>query len=313
MPPELTTHFSFLSLPRELRDEIYRHLVVSEPPCRPVSVTSNDLPDVFQRRNLSIFRTCRQIYEEAEKVFYSENIFTVEVRLQLYSGGGAPFSQLVVIEHSAPWEELQYAYVPRPKSSDTDISENFWGVYKPMSREYPVGIPFKPIKPPPSTLSIRCGQMIRHLDIHIKVAHVFLFPPTRHSMETYKNLIRSLAARLHLLVPQAMKAITIDTSYRLKDLLNMKVTVPFLTEGYNYLMEIASPLARGDYRVATDIDEELSNLVEEETVKKIQREALDSEVFSDNDELFSDIKMREGCHLATVQGRLIVQPDEAID
>ncbi|KAK6533801.1 hypothetical protein TWF694_002730 [Orbilia ellipsospora] len=316
---EPTTEFPFLSLPRELRDAIYEHLLVSEPPPKPSSAKLDNFSNVFLRRDLSIFQTCRQVYEEAAEVFYSKNTFSVKVRIQRYVGGSPPFRKWVLIEHSAPWEQLDFAYVPPLKSSkesnSTDLpiqSTDYIGQYRP-SDEFPVGVPFKAATPPPpSTLSIRHGQMIRHVDIEIKVAHVLLFSFTRDETGTYKNFTRYIGARISRFAPRALKTVNVDTSYRLKRLLNMNVTVPFLIQGYRYLMELASPLARGDYRVVTDIDGDLNNLVEEGTVNKIQREVFESEASEEDDELLADIRMEEGCHLATVQGRLFVQPDEAL-
>lgn len=61
----------FLDIPAELRNEIYRHVLVKK------SKVSFAHPANFPR-TAALLRTCRQVYEEARGILYSENEFRFE-------------------------------------------------------------------------------------------------------------------------------------------------------------------------------------------------------------------------------------------
>jgi hypothetical protein len=61
----------FLDIPAELRNQIYRHLLVKK------SQVSFAHPINFSR-TAALLRTCRQVYEEARGILYSENEFRFE-------------------------------------------------------------------------------------------------------------------------------------------------------------------------------------------------------------------------------------------
>ncbi|KAK8187885.1 uncharacterized protein BKA78DRAFT_297521 [Phyllosticta capitalensis] len=87
--------FRFLDLPRELRDQIYEHVLVFDTlPVRVVQVPTDGKTlhrstfrlwkaewtyqlgvAVCQRPNLNILKVCQQVYFESAKVFYSKNVF----------------------------------------------------------------------------------------------------------------------------------------------------------------------------------------------------------------------------------------------
>lgn len=94
-------HISFLGLPREVRDTIYRHLLVPEPTLAyPIGTI-----DLFRRgprhftmsdaeRTLRAQRIVnRQFLTESEEIFYSENVFITKWRS--YGGIGHPIRQLL--------------------------------------------------------------------------------------------------------------------------------------------------------------------------------------------------------------------------
>ena len=75
---------TFLSLPLEIRREIYLHLFL-----RPKSIDTNYgrfFPNSQREgypnglRNTSIFRVSKQISEESLDVFYRENVFVVKLQ-----------------------------------------------------------------------------------------------------------------------------------------------------------------------------------------------------------------------------------------
>ncbi|KAF3277657.1 hypothetical protein TWF970_004914 [Orbilia oligospora] len=122
--------FPFLSLPREIRDEIYTHLLIvdSEPlplesaeafgkPAhayspfgewrRRVQPIFEDFPKV----DLSIFRVSRQIHEEASAIFYGKNIFPIRVLVDggHVSRGPTIYDYYIRGRYMAPWEDLIYS------------------------------------------------------------------------------------------------------------------------------------------------------------------------------------------------------------
>lgn len=79
------TPFPFLSLPPELRQQIYRNLVVFPNGVRekPLSMDSH----------LNIFLASRQLYAESSEIFYAENAFLLNSRVaESYFPSSEPFS-----------------------------------------------------------------------------------------------------------------------------------------------------------------------------------------------------------------------------
>lgn len=61
-------HAGFLDIPAEIRNQIYRHVFVAE------DHFNFDSPSNFSR-GAAFLRTCKQVYEEARSILYSENHF----------------------------------------------------------------------------------------------------------------------------------------------------------------------------------------------------------------------------------------------
>lgn len=68
MEPRIT----FLELPGEIREHIYRELLISDNNYREVE---DQDPSTFWTFDLRIYRTCKQIHDEAREVFRRVNIF----------------------------------------------------------------------------------------------------------------------------------------------------------------------------------------------------------------------------------------------
>ena len=86
------TSRSLLKLPRELRDEVYKHVFLSSDVCHhwPSDRIDDDERLVTGVRNTlnhhkAILLTCRQIYLEAFKIFYEVNVFHYNFTSQLPS------------------------------------------------------------------------------------------------------------------------------------------------------------------------------------------------------------------------------------
>ncbi|KAK6359105.1 hypothetical protein TWF696_000272 [Orbilia brochopaga] len=79
MPP-------LLRLPREIRDEIYKHLLLFPTPPTPTGVTSYyNLPQYHHPKvDLAILRVNKQIHDEAATLFYTRNTFLVRVTVNGY-------------------------------------------------------------------------------------------------------------------------------------------------------------------------------------------------------------------------------------
>ena len=78
-------HLSFLSLPPELRNIIYDHLLIQTVRYRqPQRRTGEiDIPNkrspLILRCETNIFAVCRKVYEEASSIFYGQNTVVVDV------------------------------------------------------------------------------------------------------------------------------------------------------------------------------------------------------------------------------------------
>lgn len=59
----------FLTSPREIRDMIYKYIVIADDA---VNINSRVNED-----NAALFRVCRQVHEEVIEVFYEQNIFFI--------------------------------------------------------------------------------------------------------------------------------------------------------------------------------------------------------------------------------------------
>ncbi|CZT14180.1 uncharacterized protein RCC_00154 [Ramularia collo-cygni] len=66
----------FLDLPAELKNIVYREVLVAD---RPINFGS---PGNSFSRTSALLRTCRQVYEEGRSILYSENTFIVERRME---------------------------------------------------------------------------------------------------------------------------------------------------------------------------------------------------------------------------------------
>ncbi|KAA6415891.1 MAG: hypothetical protein FRX48_00610 [Lasallia pustulata] len=95
--------FAFLSLPAELRNPIYRHLLVGGP-------RSND------PRYAQILRTCKQINREATGILYAENI----VRM-LISSTDVLVYELPLFSTGIPLQRIERLEIHiRPRSQSWD-------------------------------------------------------------------------------------------------------------------------------------------------------------------------------------------------
>ncbi|KAJ6262605.1 hypothetical protein Dda_3416 [Drechslerella dactyloides] len=115
--------FPLLQLPPEIRDEIYKHLVIFDtnpPEAESYRSALCDRPSL----DLSILRVNKRIHDEASRILYSKNIFPIRFEIRgtgTYQGNGV-FRDSFRAEYSTFWETLTYQ---RPRSYNS-TGTNFY-------------------------------------------------------------------------------------------------------------------------------------------------------------------------------------------
>ena len=121
----ITAGISFFSLPAEIRQKVYRELLVSP------TVIDVD----FQKQNLhpAIMRTCRLVFQEAHKILYDENTFLMRI--------GIPQELRNVVPVCAPkaTEELSLSAL-----AELDLQYSNLGLYK-MTRQQRISFDRNPL------------------------------------------------------------------------------------------------------------------------------------------------------------------------
>ncbi|KAK6497441.1 hypothetical protein TWF481_011850 [Arthrobotrys musiformis] len=131
--------FPFLSLPREIRDEVYSYLVLLHvPPLPPSDIKivrgsngdhTHVTPYPKSKPSLSILRVNRQIHWEAAEALYSRSVFHIQTTAASSIAGVRP-RQYVRVYWDTPWENL----VVHRNSLLREMSENF--MRKPLISYY---------------------------------------------------------------------------------------------------------------------------------------------------------------------------------
>ncbi|KAK6519113.1 hypothetical protein TWF281_003802 [Arthrobotrys megalospora] len=124
-----------LRLPRELRDEIYKYLLIFPTPPIPFPLDQSQKNEIYisnwsrkpaptkdaiinlerdhKKSHLSIFRVNRQIHDEATEVFYSLNTFCIQVTIKFHRREEAAQERVdkrsyFEVFWDAPWESIGY-------------------------------------------------------------------------------------------------------------------------------------------------------------------------------------------------------------
>ncbi|EWC44286.1 hypothetical protein DRE_01112 [Drechslerella stenobrocha 248] len=123
-----STPFPLLALPRELRNEVYRHLLTMPIPTFLPQPYKVDL--VPKRINTSILRVNKQIHDEATEVLYGSNTFAVylSANLSRIQDTGIDQSSSVSTYCTTPWESVHPSieyYFPghRPRDLPNQLLE----------------------------------------------------------------------------------------------------------------------------------------------------------------------------------------------
>ncbi|KAF3282850.1 hypothetical protein TWF970_001585 [Orbilia oligospora] len=123
------TGFPFLSLPRKIRDEIYKYIVIFHHQQFRPNLTYNPSPrfevPIFkgvaftpasQGGGLAILQVNKQIHSEATQCFYNYNAFPIQIVIDggVYNGGD---DCALLMTCTTPWEDLTYEFT---ESKDPD-------------------------------------------------------------------------------------------------------------------------------------------------------------------------------------------------
>ncbi|KAK6515224.1 hypothetical protein TWF506_007567 [Arthrobotrys conoides] len=127
------TRFPFLKLPSELRDEVYKLIVLRDfNPQLYTPVEGKELqtpppfpPSESDPIDLSILRVNKQIHDEASWIFYTKTVFPV----QILAKWSVDEHNDCDVEYKTPWEEIHYRYrdgkyyyIPSTNPDDIDFS-----------------------------------------------------------------------------------------------------------------------------------------------------------------------------------------------
>ncbi|KAF3118910.1 hypothetical protein TWF569_004629 [Orbilia oligospora] len=113
-------HPTFLSLPREIRDEIFSYLLI----CHRSPQLNNNHPNAIRSfdhlpsklpapykmrcRHLSLFRVSKQIHREAAEVFYKRNVWPIRMVIAREGAESPDCRFRLHVTYEAPWEEVAY-------------------------------------------------------------------------------------------------------------------------------------------------------------------------------------------------------------
>ncbi|KAK6508995.1 hypothetical protein TWF481_003761 [Arthrobotrys musiformis] len=282
------TGFPFLSLPREIRDEIYSYLVLfHHPPFRP-NLTYNPCPKfdipVFKgvafapvsRGGLAILQVNKQVHREATEYFYNHNAFPIQIVIDggVFNGGD---DCSLLLTCTTPWEDLTYEFM---ESRDPELEPS--RAYQPSTyyNENPLDSEFvhaasRPILPLP------CYRgLIRNFNVEIIDTGRFDLAAGQSPMtpEKLRQVLTPFTSRLRDLLEAVGDKVHMDIDL-ISPMFSMheseRETKFQLDEEYRWhykqLIEIAWPLTRGSwsYNLRTP------QIFEDQFVQRIKEETLE--------------------------------------
>ncbi|KAK6535995.1 hypothetical protein TWF281_000242 [Arthrobotrys megalospora] len=261
------TGFPFLSLPREIRDEIYSYLVLfHHQPFRPnLTYTPSprfDIPifkgvafaPVSRGGGLAILQVNKQIHTEATQYFYHNNVFPIQILFdgEIYNGRN---DCTVLLTCTTPWEDLTYEYMesgdPNQEPSRTYQPSRYYNE-NPLDCEY-VHAASRPILPLPCY-----RNLIRKFNVEIIDTGQFDLAEGQSPMipEKLRQVLTPFMARIRDLLGDSgdnvhMDVNLISPTFSMHESECETDTRFQLDETYRWhyrqLIEIAWPLTRGTW------------------------------------------------------------------
>ncbi|KAK6518692.1 hypothetical protein TWF506_005830 [Arthrobotrys conoides] len=264
----MSPSFPFLSLPLELRNEIYKHLLYH--PTQPIPYAlqlQNPPPYCPVSQNLSIFRVNQQIHAEAARIFYTSTTFVIRLVISdwlIPPAKGLAKTQFQVI-YEDPWAEIVYSYDEEGKNWYSGFE-----TYEPDPKDSEL-VHDEEIESIPSH---RYRDLIRHVRVDILTTRVSL-----HSRETHqitdaargkiRKLLLPFAFRLQRILSKdaevevnLISPMFVTQNDRRRD---MNIFTPFPSsentaktlELYKELIETAWPYTTGPWRYKLNLPEKL--------------------------------------------------------
>ncbi|RVD81136.1 uncharacterized protein DFL_009012 [Arthrobotrys flagrans] len=258
------TGFPFLSLPREIRDEIYSYIVLFHHQQFRPNLTYNPSPrfdiPVFKgvafapvsRGGLAILQVNKQVHSEATQYFYNHNAFPIQIVIDggVYNGGD---DCTLLLTCTTPWEDLTYEFMEsrdpdqepsRAYQPSTYYNEN------PLDGEY-IHAASKPILPLPCY-----RNLIRKFNVEIIDTGRFDLAEGQSPMipEKLRQVLTPFTARIRDLLTDCGDKVhmNIDLISPMFSMHESEWETKFqLDEEYRWhyrqLVEIAWPLTRGHW------------------------------------------------------------------
>ncbi|RVD85099.1 uncharacterized protein DFL_003430 [Arthrobotrys flagrans] len=254
----MASSFPFLTLPLELRNEIYKYLLPTPAPLLPYALQLEILPPYCPiSHNLSIFRVNKQIHSESSRIFYSNTIFSIRIVLSDWQtpvdrGSTTQFE----VTYKDPWAEVCYSY---------DEAGKGWYIGFQSLEPGLTTCKFVHDEEVESIPSHRYRNLIRHIRVDILDTRISLEPRETHNISDaararVRKILMPFTSRLTRLLADAGKGVEVEINLVSKpfkeerDNRNAATLLPTPTETtkrqnlYKELIETTWPYTTGPWR-----------------------------------------------------------------
>ncbi|KAK6532744.1 hypothetical protein TWF281_006921 [Arthrobotrys megalospora] len=322
MPP------TFLTLPRELRDEIYSHLLIHPTPPTPTylqtPISSRPKYKPVKLSTLSILRVNQQVHDEAAAVLYSSNTFSIWINIIADWTSSAEIKGGVkaIIAYSSPWEGFGYLF---REKGEGEINLTYYpkgDLSTTLTQELPGTETAFP-------LSKRYTHLLRKVRVEIfeertSPAWNIAYWPARKAAEGFNAsvLLKPLVGRLSTALKDAGEKLKVEVivyaalcsdpktfmSGRWDEQEGFKeaVLIKPKVEEYKALIQTVWPLTRGSWRCVVKMPEELEEMFGKNTVGRVLEEC-DGGLGKEKDLwVGGQVGMREVYKWVRVNGRVFV-------
>ncbi|KAK6334927.1 hypothetical protein TWF718_010368 [Orbilia javanica] len=299
----------FLSLPRELRDQIYSYLLTTPlrripNPGHPPGHRASEvyIPYRVRCRNLGLFRVSRQIHDEASEAFYKRNVWPIRIVIARECAQSPDCLYRLHATYEAPWEEVAYGMRADGKVGKFYDVERFYrrarvGRFEP--HRIIVGLSTDSY---PATKYRSLLRKVRVEVIDFRFHRAVGEPSTRSFDLAGRSILLPFMGRLKSLLGPAGKNVTLTVK-----LLSDWVPGPTRSKGSSndvISLETLWPLTRGEWKcyIRTEFDDDVKG--REFRARVLSRCGRDSWLGEDKMLKFGGATVTGDCYFATVGGRL---------